>query len=116
MDLKGKFVYISGPIAGEPGYRARFAEAAAVLRAMGADVFDPSVLAVQFPSWLPEDFMCYDLDVLTGNTVPKGGDLRRCVDLLVSLDGWEASKGARIERIVADACGIRAVDYGKAVM
>ena len=104
VGLKGKRVYISGPMSGLPAMnRPAFRRAAEELEALGAYPFDPA------NAWEHDDkpyewCMLHDLRMLT-----QISDYVRGVpffDLLVLLPGFESSQGALIELSVARACGI----------
>lgn len=103
-DLKGKRVYVSGPMSGLPALnRPAFKRAADELEALGAHPFDPA------NAWYHDDSsreacMLRDLRMLT-----QVADYERGVpffDLLVLLPGFESSQGALLELSVARACGI----------
>lgn len=92
-------VYIAGPMTGYPDYNAKaFTRAADDLRDVGYEVVSPHELDSNLTEaekattpW--EEFMARDLaEVLRADEV--------CV-----LQGWEASKGARLEVKVAQAAG-----------
>ena len=88
-------VYISGPITGIPeGNRPAFAAMAARLTAGGWRVINPHDLCDShlILSW--EEYMRQDLAALLTCTH------------IVMLPGWEHSRGARLEKTVADAVGI----------
>lgn len=109
--LAGRRVYLSGPMAGVDDPRLAFGPVAERLRDAGAFVWDPSELSgmswFPFPEWsLPmrEQAMDEDLHELTRQTATGP-----YYDALVLLPGWESSRGARLEREVAAACGIPAV-------
>ena len=88
-------VYISGPITGIPeGNRPAFAAVAEVFRLKGWEVVNPHDLfaADVEESW--EGYMRKDLAALLTCTH------------IVMLPGWEHSRGARLEKTVADAVGI----------
>ena len=94
-------VYVSGPVTGRPdGNRAAFDECAARLRALG---FDPLV---------PHEI------------VPPGCSdwheaMRHCMlwlptcDAAVFLPGWRLSRGSRVERKAAMACGLPCIEASK---
>ena len=93
--MKVLTIYISGPISGLPdGNRPAFAEMAALLRSKGWDVVNPHELfsAEVEESW--EGYMRKDLAALLTCTH------------IVMLPGWEHSRGARLEKTVANAVGI----------
>ena len=88
-------IYISGPISGLPdGNRPAFAEMAVTWRSKGWEVVNPHDLftADAEESW--EGYMRKDLAALLTCTH------------IVMLPGWEHSRGARLERTVANAVGI----------
>ena len=94
--MKVLTIYISGPISGLPdGNRPAFAEMATTLRSKGWEVVNPHDLfaADVEESW--EGYMRKDLAALLTCTH------------LVMLPGWEQSRGAQLEKLVADAVGIR---------
>ncbi len=116
IDVKGKRVFLSGPMTGIENYNvAAFAEAHARMKEAGADhVFDPAVA-----------YLCQRQDAAAAKR--HGDYLADCIheltsrqkrtqgwepliplkyDLLVSLPGWEESDGATLERDVAESCGI----------
>lgn len=93
-DKKPK-VYLSGPITGreEKEYKADFNNAELYLTGLGYDVINPtSEVVIENGSW--EDYMKRDLVLLL-----------RC-DYIYLLDGWEYSKGARLEYNIACDVGI----------
>jgi hypothetical protein len=93
-DKKPK-IYLSGPITGreEKEYKADFNNAELYLTGLGYDVINPtSEVVIENGSW--EDYMKRDLVLLL-----------RC-DYIYLLDGWEYSKGARLEYNIACDVGI----------
>lgn len=77
-------VYIAGPMTGYPerNYPA-FEEAARVLRESGSDVVSPHELECEQDSW--QAWMIVDIKAMLD------------CDMIVTLDGWEKSKGASLE-------------------
>lgn len=88
-------VYLSGGITGIPDAPARFAEAAASLRASGYHVISPIEICPNPESY--EHAMRIDIAALT-----------KC-DRIAFLPNWERSKGAQAEAHVARVCGIRPI-------
>ena len=89
-------IYISGPISGLPdGNRPAFAEMAVTWRSKGWEVVNPHdpFTADAEESW--EGYMRKDLAALLTCTH------------IVMLPEWEQSRGAQLEKLVADAVGIR---------
>lgn len=87
-----KRVYISGPMTGKKDFNRPAFEAASKL-----------VAASGFTPVLPVDFV-------DGKTYEQylRDDLRLLLecDYIYMLDGWQESKGAKLEHMVALACGI----------
>ena len=94
---RGK-VYISGPITGiDFGNRFAFSCARNALELCGYEVVDPSEVQLDDEAtWT--DYMRADLKLLLD------------CDYIYMLDGWEDSKGARIERELAENLGIEEID------
>lgn len=89
-------VYIAGPMTGYPelNYPAFFA-AAEKLRAMGFEVVSPAELNPITESYLPA----------------MKTDIRALIDCdhILLLRGWHASKGATLERHIAQVLGIQEI-------
>ena len=93
---KRKRVYVSGPMSGIPeGNAPAFAKASADLRLMGYSVCNP----VETSDWLGElehhEYLRFDFERVLE------------ADFLVALDGWEHSKGALAEILVALRIGTK---------
>lgn len=79
-------VYISGPITGTTDYMERFGEAQKELEARGYEVINPALVN----SNLPKSTTWYEyMDV--------SFSLLKMCDAIYLLDGWQNSKGARLE-------------------
>jgi hypothetical protein len=94
---RGK-VYISGHITGiDFGNRFAFSCARNALELCGYEVVDPSEVQLDDEAtWA--DYMRADLKLLLD------------CDFIYMLDGWEDSKGARLERELAENLGIEEID------
>jgi nucleoside 2-deoxyribosyltransferase len=94
-----KTIYLSGPMSGYPDHNfPAFHAAAAVLRRAGFSVINPADFGVkEGESWRK----CLERDLMV---------LFHC-DTVVTLDGWEESKGAKLEVYVARELGIPDLDY-----
>ena len=121
MRIRGKNVYLSGPMTGcDHNNVIAFMDAHELLNELGANrVYDPAYERYYEISRgeLEHDHAYY---------------MRRCVfelvhpsmnseykepfyDVLVSLPGWQSSEGAKVEREVAAACDIPCVELGDCV-
>ena len=92
-EIQGKSVFLSGPITGVDGYKDKFADAAEIIRALGADfAFNP---AAEIPDDTEyEEAMRICLFNLTAH---------KCV---VMLPGWRDSEGACFEYAASEICCI----------
>lgn len=108
--LKGRNVYLSGPITGVKGYKYPFIFMEKVLsRVDDGMVFNP---ATEIPSDTSyEAAMATCLQALSLR-VQDGEDepYYPMYEVMILLPGWTKSKGAQIENRVAEACGIVVVD------
>ena len=96
-------VYISGPITSADGWRKRFKDAYNRLKSEGwgavqspADIGDGLEMMLSAVGKKPSyaDYMKADLRVLLG-----------CTHIYM-IKGWEDSRGACVEKQVAEACGL----------
>ena len=83
---KRKKIYISGPITGTKDYMSRFSTAHLSLARQGYSVVNPAMVSAK----LPED-TTYDEYMAMSFAM-----LDMC-DSIYMLDGWENSKGAKME-------------------
>lgn len=108
--LKGRNVYLSGPITGVKGYKYPFIFVEKVLNKVSDGmVFNP---ATEIPSNTPyEAAMTTCLQALSLR-VRDGEDesYYPMYEVMILLPGWTKSKGAQIENRVAEACGIEVID------
>lgn len=97
-DIKGKRVYLSGPITNTKNYKGlfMFAEELAVLDD-AEQIYNPAAQIPASSSW--EQAMHRCLSEITN------------YDTVVMLPGWNTSRGARLECDVALACGMQIVDF-----
>jgi hypothetical protein len=87
-------VYIAGKITNNPDYIKQFAEAEEELKASGHTVLNP----VKDKGFLYKD--CIDMGLC---------ELMKC-DGIYMLDGWEDSRGARLEYLYASVTGMVIVE------
>ena len=99
-DIKGKRVYLSGPITSTKNYKGLFMFAEE-LAALGdaEQIYNPAARVPAFFTWEQAMYRCL-------SEITK-------YDMVVMLPGWSASRGARLERDVALACGMHIVDLSK---
>lgn len=99
-DIKGKRVYLSGPITDTKNYKGLFMFTEELVGfGEPEEIYNP---ASQIPSsfnWVQAMHRC--LSEITN------------YDTVVMLPGWNVSRGARLERDVALACGMHIVDFGE---
>lgn len=99
-DIKGKRVYLSGPITNVKNYKSLFMFAEELAALDGAEqIYNPASQIPSSSSW--EQAMHRCLSEITN------------YDTVVMLPGWNVSRGARLERDVALAWGMRVVDFGE---
>jgi hypothetical protein len=116
--LDGKSVYLSGPMTGIKDWnRAAFDEAEKLVKSCGAtSVYNPCAYA-EARSGLSHE-MCMRISIFslcaTRMRVPAK-DTLVVYGVLVSLPGWQQSKGATLERTVAEACGIEVCNIKDAI-
>ena len=85
-------VYIAGKITDDPNYREKFAKAEEELRDMGYElIMNPAILPEGF-TW--EQYMSITLEMLG------------CCDTIYLLSDWRTSRGAVLEKNMAEAKGM----------
>lgn len=86
-------VYLSGPISGDPEYEEKFRAAEEALTSDGCTVLNPAKLSEAFPGLSESKYLQLALTLVTyANTV-------------YMMKGWERSKGACIEYLLAKQDG-----------
>ena len=119
--VKGKHVFLSGPMSNEPDYGApAFAHAHAVVKRLGAyKVYNPAIqwLTERGAERRHEDYM---LDCIHELTSSEGRNIfsayepsPRIYSVIVMLPGWESSSGSRLEYAVAAACGMEVIELSE---
>ena len=99
-DIKGKRVYLSGPITNVKNYKGLFMLAEKLADFGEAkQIYNPAAQIPSSSSWVQAMHRC--LSEITN------------YDTVVMLPGWNTSRGARLERDVALACGMHIVDFGE---
>ena len=98
-DIKFKRVYLSGPITNVKNYKGLFMFAEELVGWEAEQVYNPASQIPSSSSWKQAMHRC--LSEITN------------YDTVVMLPGWNVSRGARLERDVALACGMRVVDFGE---
>ena len=108
--LKGRNVYLSGPITGVKGYKYPFIFVEKVLHKVGDGmIFNPATEIPSDTSYEAAMATCLQalsLRVRDGEDEPY----YPMYEVMILLPGWTKSKGAQIENRVAEACGIEVVD------
>ena len=101
-------IYIAGPMRGYVNFNfAAFFDAERQLRTHGYDVFNPARADVERDGFNPATDAAQSMRHYMRRDIPAVLDS----DIVVMLDGWESSKGARLERRVALDCGIEVKSF-----
>lgn len=112
-DWEGKRVFLSGPITGYEDYnKPAFEKAERDIRERGAShVYNPVRNAPEGgePVKRHEHYMLLTLHCLT-QMAWDSTECKPIFDLVAMLPGWQLSMGAKIEKAVAHACGIKVVE------
>lgn len=99
-------VYVAGPMSGLPDWNfPAFHDAAKVLRDLGYEVVNPA----ECEDNLNPDGTGKPWDVCLRNDIVNM--LTEGCSELVMLDGWTASRGARLEHHIAKELGLKVRDY-----
>lgn len=92
-------VYVSGPMTGLPNYNFdEFNRVAELLRNEGYNVVNPAVHGV-IPEWEWKDYLKLDIKDMLG------------CDIVATLEGWEESRGARLEVYIAEQLHMKVVPF-----
>lgn len=92
-EIQGKSVFLSGPITGIDDYKGKFADAAEVIKALGASsVFNP---AAEIPDSTEREEA---MRICTSKIITS--------DCVITLPGWQDSEGACFEYVASEICGI----------
>lgn len=110
--------YIAGPISGrtQPEYQEHFARAAEHLLSLGLIPVSPlSVPAVEHPGDCPPGYAAGEGSGHS-SACHMRADLRELMscEAIYLLGGWEESRGANVEKAVAEACGMDVIYEGAA--
>lgn len=111
MPVEGKNVFLSGPMTGLPHYnREVFMRADKFVKTFDAAyIYNPAEHIKELEGFSHGMCMRVSLQNLCSLKNPF------VYDVLVSLPGWENSSGARMEREVAEACGMEVCNLDEVV-
>lgn len=99
--------YIAGPMTGYPMLNhPAFREATKVLRDFGFEVVSPEEMDTEWGIDPSSDDPYRGLSVSPAEIMRQDLVAMLNCDYIILLPGWEGSQGARLERIVAESCGV----------
>ena len=111
--VKGRHVYLSGPMTGIKDWnRAAFDGAMRLLAGFGADTdhsYNPAAHIIEMHKWSHDRCLMASIRALCSRR-PGPQHSIAAYDVLVSLPCWERSEGATLERYVAQRVGIEVCD------
>lgn len=97
-------LYVSGPVTGEPnGNRVDFLQAGQLLEYAGHEATAPHEFVPAEATHEQAMLLCINELTTVGEA---GGHFEPVYDGIALLPGWEQSEGAKLEKAVAEACGI----------
>ena len=102
MKINKKIIYIAGRVTGKDSYWTAFEEAESLIK--GA--FGWGNVTILNPTVLPIDFEYVKAMNITTAMVKES-------DMVVMLDDWKQSKGATLERNLAEVLGIEIVEIAE---
>ena len=108
--VKGRSIYLSGPMTGIEGWnRQAFDDAYTEIKQMHLRIcYNPATRIDEYAKFTHQQAILYSINELTSVE-----DFEPFYDLLVLLPGWKQSEGARIEREVAELCGIEVCELSE---
>lgn len=92
-----KKIYISGKITGDPHYKTKFMKAAQKVIAAGYTPINPATVMLK-PNASWKEYMQHDIKLLVD------------CDGILMLPDWKESKGATLEKTIAESLGIRTME------
>lgn len=95
--MKNKDCYISGPITNNPDYISDFSKAEYEIYDLGLRPVNPTRLVPFNKNWQWEDYMREDIKLLLN------------CSYIYMLKGWKDSRGAKLEKNLADQLKIKTI-------